>query len=107
MTSKGWSFILIRTPEVVYQRKFIASWISRPELALVIRPKVADDADVLGAPSVTWLKALKNSPRNCSRMASRITTSFIREKSVRLVAGPLIMFRPTVPYNPFGSELGF
>ena len=47
-----------------YQRSFKANCTSRPELALVMRPKLLPESEVFGAPRVTWLNALKNSPRS-------------------------------------------
>jgi hypothetical protein len=56
-SERGWSY---------YQINFKANWITRPSDALRIRPKLPEVTVEEGLSKLTWLKALKNSDRNCT-----------------------------------------
>src|ERR1700720_2279836 len=61
---------------------FSASWISRGEPAVLIRPNEEDCTLLSGSPNLGWLAMLKNSPRNCNLVLSNKLKSLNIVKSM-------------------------
>src|SRR5262249_46234275 len=73
------------------------NWMIRGAWALWICPKNGLDTSILGGLNRTWLKALKNSPRNCNCLLS-VSRNFLNtEMSQFQKPGAEIRSRPEVP----------